>query len=257
MEEGEEGKGLVAWLNGLAEVQAVLTAQFQGRPINEPNMTAWRQGGFEDWRQQQEALEVAGRLMEESDELGVLAQGRGLVDRAADIAALAISQQLMATRRMEDGAEKRRAVLKLVRGLVRLRKTERELEQAQREARQAENRREIHEHWAEGAGRRVAAEEAEHEHGHESRARSAFAKPTADRPDRTAGKLGRRDVVRAMRRKRGDPLSALSDAELMQRMEDMRRLGERTKRDPISHETHETHEKKHAGAPFAAGTCDS
>src|SRR5690349_7441255 len=59
LEDGEEGKSLVAWLNGYAEVRAVLKAQYDGREINEPNLTAWRQGGFLDWQRQQEALGVA------------------------------------------------------------------------------------------------------------------------------------------------------------------------------------------------------
>ena len=49
---------------------------------------------------------------------------------------------------MEDGDEKRKAVLKLVRGLVRLRKSDRECEQGQREAAQAERAAEVHEDWA-------------------------------------------------------------------------------------------------------------
>jgi hypothetical protein len=136
----------------------VLKADFAGKPINEPNMTAWVQGGYEDWRRQQESLEAAGRLVEESAALGVMAQDRGLADRAADLAALALAEQLIATRRMEDGAEKRRAVLKIVRGLVRLRQTDREHERGQREAAQAERRRETHEVWAEAARRRIATD---------------------------------------------------------------------------------------------------
>jgi hypothetical protein len=219
LEDGEEGKGLVAWLNGLAEVQAVLTARFQGRPINEPNMTAWRQGGFEDWRCQQEALEAAGRMVEESSELGVLAQGRGLADRAADIAALAIGEQLMATRRMEDGAEKRRAVLKLVRGLVRLRKTERDCERAQREAAQAERSKEIHEHWAEGARRRRPC----FAEASEGMARRSDARGM-ERVDRETRGRGDTESGMVERPRRGpeEDLSGLSEAELMQRLEDIK-----------------------------------
>ena len=49
MEDGVPGKDLVAWLNTLPEVQAVLKTWFEGQPINEPNLTKWRQGGYRDW----------------------------------------------------------------------------------------------------------------------------------------------------------------------------------------------------------------
>ncbi len=49
LEDGDQGKQLVEWLNGLAEVKAVLAAEFSGQPINEQNLTTWRQGGYRDW----------------------------------------------------------------------------------------------------------------------------------------------------------------------------------------------------------------
>lgn len=68
LEEGEEGKKLVAWLNALPEVQAVVSAEFGGKAIREQNLSEWKQGGFQDWQAQQEALEVAARLGEDAAE---------------------------------------------------------------------------------------------------------------------------------------------------------------------------------------------
>src|SRR5689334_5444823 len=106
LEDGEQQSRLVEWLNGRPEVQAVLKAEFDGRPINEPNMTAWAQGGFEDWRRQEESLEAAGRVVAETGaiaetmatgdrgrETGGSAGVASLVDRVAMIAALAIGEQ--------------------------------------------------------------------------------------------------------------------------------------------------------------------
>jgi len=62
LQEGEKGRKLVAWLNALPEVQAVLAGEFAGRPINAQNLTDWRQGGYRDWLAQQEARELAERL---------------------------------------------------------------------------------------------------------------------------------------------------------------------------------------------------
>ena len=65
LRDGEMAIQLVEWLNSLPEVQAVLAAQFEGRAINEQNVSEWRAGGYRDWERQQEARgclqELAGR----------------------------------------------------------------------------------------------------------------------------------------------------------------------------------------------------
>ena len=68
LDEGEPGKKLVAWLNSLPEVQAIVTAEFGGKPIREQNLSEWKQGGYRDWVAQQEAVEIAGRLGEDAAE---------------------------------------------------------------------------------------------------------------------------------------------------------------------------------------------
>ena len=67
--DGETGKCLVDWLNGLPGVQAVLAVDFDGRPINEQNLSDWKQNGFEDWLRHQEARDWTRRLAEEEDDL--------------------------------------------------------------------------------------------------------------------------------------------------------------------------------------------
>jgi hypothetical protein len=44
------GLHLIAWLNGLPEVRAILARDFGGRPINSVNLTKWRKGGYHDWK---------------------------------------------------------------------------------------------------------------------------------------------------------------------------------------------------------------
>src|SRR5882724_9955563 len=52
LDAGEPGNRLVAWLNELPAVRALLAAEFGGAAINEQNLTNWKQGGFRDWRMQ-------------------------------------------------------------------------------------------------------------------------------------------------------------------------------------------------------------
>jgi hypothetical protein len=46
LSDGEPGRDLVAWLNGLPEVQRVVIAEFGGRPVREQNLSEWKQGGY-------------------------------------------------------------------------------------------------------------------------------------------------------------------------------------------------------------------
>jgi hypothetical protein len=48
---------------------------------------------------------------------------------------------------VQDRAEKERSVLRIVRGLVRLRRADRECERGQREAEAAERAKEMHQDW--------------------------------------------------------------------------------------------------------------
>ena len=54
LEKGESGVQLVEWLNTLPEVKEVLQAHFDSRPINEVNLTEWKQGGFPEWQAQRD-----------------------------------------------------------------------------------------------------------------------------------------------------------------------------------------------------------
>jgi hypothetical protein len=74
LEDGEPGKEVVKWLNTLPIVQAVLKEQFDGQPVNEPNLVAWRQGGYQEWLEHQERCGIIQRLREEAEELKVDAE---------------------------------------------------------------------------------------------------------------------------------------------------------------------------------------
>ena len=69
LQDGEQGKKLVAWLNALPEVQAIAAGEWNAKPLREQNLSEWRKGGYHDWLVQQEALELAARLGEDAAEL--------------------------------------------------------------------------------------------------------------------------------------------------------------------------------------------
>jgi hypothetical protein len=70
LQDGEQGKKIVAWLNSLPQVRAVAAAEFGGRPVREQNLSEWKQGGYRDWLAVREAREVTARLDEELADCG-------------------------------------------------------------------------------------------------------------------------------------------------------------------------------------------
>jgi hypothetical protein len=70
LQNGEKGRVLVAWLNSLPAVQAVLAAEFDdGKPLREQNLSEWRKHGYQHWLWRQEAREMMQDLAAETGEL--------------------------------------------------------------------------------------------------------------------------------------------------------------------------------------------
>lgn len=119
--DGEMGKDLVEWLNALPEVAAVLAAHFGGSAITEQNLSAWKNGAFEEWLKHQEAREWACLRAEEAEELEAETGAIGLAEGLATKAALVIGRLLESAGDLE-GAEQRRQLLGAVRELTELRR---------------------------------------------------------------------------------------------------------------------------------------
>jgi hypothetical protein len=92
IEDGVPGNEIVPWLNGQAEVQAVLAKYFAGRPINEQNLSDWRQAGHVDWLRLQEQRAWAGGLTEEAEELAKMTGDNDLTDVLTMMLAVQIGQ---------------------------------------------------------------------------------------------------------------------------------------------------------------------
>ncbi len=69
LDDGETAATLLQWLNALPQVQSVLAAEFDGRPINEVNLHQWRTGGYRDWQVHRQALNFVQSL-QDHDALG-------------------------------------------------------------------------------------------------------------------------------------------------------------------------------------------
>src|SRR6266568_4226814 len=62
LNDGEQAHSILQWLDSVPEVQAVLAAGFDGRPLNKVNLTEWRHGGYRDWLVRQDALDFVEEL---------------------------------------------------------------------------------------------------------------------------------------------------------------------------------------------------
>ncbi len=67
LEDGEPGKQLVEWLNGLPEVQGVLQLRFGGRPISEQNLSERKQGSYQEWLKLQPNQTESNPIMSRSE----------------------------------------------------------------------------------------------------------------------------------------------------------------------------------------------
>jgi len=75
MRNGETGRALAGWLNRLPEVQALLAAEFGGKPVREQNVSEWRLGGHQQWLRLQEAHRLMQEFHREGQQLDKAAGG--------------------------------------------------------------------------------------------------------------------------------------------------------------------------------------
>lgn len=64
----EPGGPLLAWLNGLPEVQQMLAKLFDGKPVSKQNLSQWHRGGFREWQVRREAVEAVPEMLAELKE---------------------------------------------------------------------------------------------------------------------------------------------------------------------------------------------
>jgi hypothetical protein len=96
LQDGENGRDLLAWLNSVDEVKTVLAQGFEGHEITDSNLSDWRLGGYRDWEAQQFALAETQRLVSEGMELDKVGD-KVLADK---LAAWLLGRYAVATRRL-------------------------------------------------------------------------------------------------------------------------------------------------------------
>ena len=83
LDDGDPFAEILAWLNPLPEVQAVLAEHFAGEPIRQQNLSHWKQRGHQDWLQWQDELAAAEQLRDTTAELRDRTPGAQIVENLA------------------------------------------------------------------------------------------------------------------------------------------------------------------------------
>lgn len=62
LHDGQRGPQLLPWLNGLPAVAKILEAEWQGEPVTDQNLSAWRTGQYARWVRRREKIEHTQQL---------------------------------------------------------------------------------------------------------------------------------------------------------------------------------------------------
>jgi hypothetical protein len=122
LEDGEMGAEVLGWLNGLPECKKVCSDKFGGRPINEQNLSEWKQGGYEEWVRYEAARERVQSLMERGEGLDQTTGVMDLADRLASVVAAELAEAVEELGRIADGRERWQRLQEISQELARLRR---------------------------------------------------------------------------------------------------------------------------------------
>ena len=125
LNDGQPGQRLLAWLNSLPEVQRVLAADFDGRPLSEQNLSQWKAGGYEDWLTRRETLDQSRELTADYRELAATTGGN-LTEHLTTVLTARYAAALAESDRQTTGTfqDKLRTLHSLCQDIVKLRRSD-------------------------------------------------------------------------------------------------------------------------------------
>ncbi len=102
LQNGEPGKELVKWLNGMEEVQNIMKWHFGGKPITEQNLSEWKNRGYQDWLRHWEIRRELWLVRDRAKELDEDAKETAISDLTASLLAAELA---VLSKELLEGAE--------------------------------------------------------------------------------------------------------------------------------------------------------
>ncbi|MGA3180995.1 MAG: hypothetical protein ABSF38_11675 [Verrucomicrobiota bacterium] len=121
LRDGQPAKQIVAWLNSLPEVQALLAAAFAARPISQANFSQWKKRSHGHWLLRQEVLAQAPLLLAQSRQLSQAGQGE-ITDHLATVVSASYALAFQRLGEIMDPIEHWKFLHALCRDVVALRR---------------------------------------------------------------------------------------------------------------------------------------
>src|SRR5690348_12700177 len=82
LQNKDQARTILPWLNSLPEVKKILADHFDSRPITKQNLSEWKHGGYRDWLIRQDALEFVQNL-DSAQDLGDKSLSGNFTDKLA------------------------------------------------------------------------------------------------------------------------------------------------------------------------------
>lgn len=124
IDNSEQGKSLVKWLNSLPEVQAVMVAEFDGKPIREQNLSEWKNGGYRDWQARQERHEFVHQLEQEAKDLGSVMETEAVNRHLSVVLTAELALTIRDVQQISDPRERAQCLAQIVGRFAQLRREE-------------------------------------------------------------------------------------------------------------------------------------
>jgi hypothetical protein len=124
IDNSEQGKSLVKWLNSLPEVQAVTSSEFGGKPIREQNLSEWKNGGYRDWQARQERHEFVRQLEQEAKEVGAVMETEAINRHLSVVLTAELALAIRDVQQIADPKERAQCLAQIVGRFAQLRRAE-------------------------------------------------------------------------------------------------------------------------------------
>jgi len=87
LENGEDGKTLIKWLNTQPETAAILDKYYENPKVTDCNLSEWKRGGYEDWKRNRDVTATVSKLIGCPEDMVEQVQGTMIDQMAVMLAA--------------------------------------------------------------------------------------------------------------------------------------------------------------------------